>query len=174
MSGSNDDNELRRWSVAAGLLLDHNSVLLVANRRRNGSVDWSPPGGVIDPGERPLEALSREVIEETGLVVEEWSEPIYRVEVIAPHDGGFHLDVQVHRAFSYSGELTIDDPDGIVFDARFVERDGVSQQVAGSPPWVVEPLLEWSNGNEPNGHLYRYRLMIENGERQVLRLHDSR
>ncbi len=174
MSDSENVNELRRWSVAAGLLLEADRLLLVANRRRNGAVDWSPPGGVIDPGEQPLEALTREVIEETGLVVPEWSEPVYRVEVVAPHEGGFHLDVQVHHALSYSGEVQIDDPDGIVFEAKFVERAALGDQIQDSPPWVAEPLLDWSAGNDGDNHLYRYRLMVSDGERQVLRLHDQR
>ena len=42
---------MRRWSVASGLLESDGRLLLVANRRRSGAVDWSPPGGVIDDGE---------------------------------------------------------------------------------------------------------------------------
>lgn len=175
MSSTEKPNKLRKWAVAAGLLLDGNQILLVANKRRNGSVDWSPPGGVIDPGEAPLEALSREVVEETGLVVGGWSEPVYRVEVIAPHDGGFHLEVQVHRADSYTGQLRIDDPDGIVIDAKFVARSALVTQVEDSPPWVAEPLTEWSDGAAASGSLYRYRLTVgEDGNRQVLRLHDGK
>ncbi len=174
MSGTKNNNELRRWSVAAGLLLDGDELLMVANRRRNGEVDWSPPGGVVDPGEQPLEALTREVTEETGLLVPEWSDPVYQVEVIAPHDGGFHLEVQVHRALSYSGDLRIDDPDGIVIEALFVQREQLPGQVVDSPPWVAEPLLAWSDGVNADGHMFRYRLMIEDGRRQVLRLHDQR
>jgi len=173
MASSDRDDGLREWSVAAGLLITDDQLLLVANERRDGSVDWSPPGGVIDPGEAPLEALSREVREETGLVVAGWSEVAYRVEVVAPHTGGFRLQVQVHQALSYTGEVTLDDPDGIVIDADFVPFGRVHEQMQSSPPWVAEPVTEWSSGDTEPQKLYRYRLMVNDGERQVLRLHDG-
>ena len=52
-----------------GLLTRQGATLLVANRRRDGRVEWTPPGGVVDRGEVSEEALSREVLEETGLIV---------------------------------------------------------------------------------------------------------
>ena len=39
---------MREWLVAGGLVESHDGLLLVQNRRRDGSLDWSPPGGVID------------------------------------------------------------------------------------------------------------------------------
>ena len=99
--------------------MDRSTVLLVANRRRNGRLEWTPPGGVVDPGEEPLAALSREVVEETGLIVERWSEVLYRVSVEFP-DRDMVLGVDIHRALSWTGEVVLEDPDHIVEDARFV------------------------------------------------------
>jgi len=78
---------MRDWLVAGAVIEGPDGLLLVENRRRNGSSDWSPPGGVIDPGEAVLDGLAREVVEETGLVVTEWSDPIYEIEVVAPGRG---------------------------------------------------------------------------------------
>jgi 8-oxo-dGTP pyrophosphatase MutT (NUDIX family) len=46
---------------------DADRVLLV---RRLDTGDWELPGGRVDPGESALEALTREVMEETGLVID--------------------------------------------------------------------------------------------------------
>jgi len=163
---------LKQWKVATGLVSVEDSLLLVANKRRNNEVDWSPPGGVIDPGEAALDALTREVHEETGLVVQGWSELVYSVEVLAP-DHGFHLDVVCHTAISYEGSLTVDDPDGIVIAAEFVAVERIPDWLNASPPWVTEPLVEHLSGVRPSGHRFRYRLTGgPNGARNVLRLHD--
>ncbi|MDH3294700.1 MAG: NUDIX hydrolase [Acidimicrobiia bacterium] len=163
---------LKEWRVATGLIAVDDAVLLVANRRRNEQVEWSPPGGVIDPGEPVLDALTREVREETGLLVETWGELVYSVEVVAP-DHGFHLDVVCHSASGHEGTISLDDPDGIVIAAEFVAVHLVADWLDGSPPWVVEPLVEHLAGLRPHGHRFRYRLTGgPDGERHVLRLHD--
>jgi 8-oxo-dGTP diphosphatase len=168
-----DDGSLRRWEVAGGVIVDHRGVLLVANRRRNGVIDWSTPGGVIDSGESPLQALTREVHEETGLSVLEWSERLYEVEVVAP-DLGFHLTVHAYRAQVFRGEIVVDDPDGIVVDARWVALTGASARLQGSSPWVVEPLLDYLNRQPEHDQLFRYRLLgCSRSERRVLRLHSG-
>jgi 8-oxo-dGTP diphosphatase len=133
---------MRDWLVAGAVIEGPEGLLLVQNRRRNGMVDWSPPGGVIDPGEGVLEGLAREVLEETGLEVRAWSEAIYDIEVVAP-DLGWHLEVEAFRALEWSGDLVVDDPDGIVVDARFVAVELCGGHLRGGHPWVAEPLAEW-------------------------------
>lgn len=53
-------------SVAAAVVRDDGKLLAI-QRQDNGH--WEPPGGVVEPGERILDALVREVQEETGFVV---------------------------------------------------------------------------------------------------------
>jgi ADP-ribose pyrophosphatase YjhB (NUDIX family) len=133
---------MKQWLVAGAVIEGPGGVLLVANRRRNGAIDWSTPGGVIDEGEGVLQGLAREVTEETGLVVSAWDGLLYGIEVEAP-DLGWHLRVEVHRAASVEGELLIDDPDGIVFDASYVALHECDQRLERSHPWVREPLSAW-------------------------------
>ena len=128
--------------MGGALIEGPEGVLLVQNRRRNGAHDWSPPGGVIDEGETVLGGLTREVTEETGLVVAEWQGPIYEIDVLAPQLG-WHLRVEAYRALAYEGELVVDDPDGIVVDARFVASDLCAAHLDTTPQWVCEPLTEW-------------------------------
>jgi 8-oxo-dGTP diphosphatase len=135
---------VRNWTVAGGLVESDAGLLLVQNRRRNGSFDWSPPGGVIEvaEGESVVDGLTREVEEETGLRVTEWVGPLYEVQADAP-DLGWSLSASVYLAVAYEGELAVDDPDGIVVDACFVPVDDCAAHLAQCHQWVREPLAEW-------------------------------
>lgn len=164
---------LRHWQVAGGVLVDDRGVLLVQNKRRNGDLDWSTPGGVVDPGETPLEGLTREVAEETGIQVAAWDGPVYRVEVLAP-DAGFFLVVEAHRAASFAGTVAIEDPDGIVIGAEFFDLTAAGQRLGGAPPWVAEPLLAHLTDGIDDGRLFRYRVDGRSRtERTITRDHDG-
>lgn len=148
---------MRRWLVAGAVIEGPTGLLLVQNRRRDGRVDWSPPGGVIDPGESVLQGLTREVEEETGLVVSGWEGPIYEIEAEAP-DLGWHLRVEVHRAVEVSGDLRVDDPDGIVVDACWVHADACAGHLAEAQPWVRDPLQTWLGERWFGSRAFRYRI----------------
>ena len=134
--------DVRDWLVGGALIESDDGLLLVRNRRRDGSHDWSTPGGVIEEGEDLLAGLAREVEEETGLVVTAWAGPVYEVRILAP-EMGWRLRVEAHRAVAFSGELTLDDPDGIVVDAAFVDPSACAGHLDGCHPWVSEPLTAW-------------------------------
>ena len=135
---------MKEWTVAGGIVLDGDSLLLVQNQRRNGALDWSPPGGVIEvhEGESLLDGLTREVEEETGLRVTAWLGPLYEVHADAP-DLGWRLRAEVHLAVDYEGDVHVDDPDGIVVAAAFVPLAAAHEHLTGCHPWVREPLVAW-------------------------------
>lgn len=149
---------VRSWLVAGALIESPEGIVLVQNRRRDGRVDWSPPGGVVDEGETLIEGLTREVAEETGLVVADWrADPLYEIRAEAP-DLGWSLRVEVHEALHVDGELSVDDPDGIVVDACYVAPDACGDHLVGSPPWVRAPLAAWLGERWPGTRSFRYRV----------------
>jgi len=61
-----------RFTVTAGAVIfnDKREVLLLKHRFRAGS-GWGLPGGFMENGEQPIDALRRELREEIGLEVED-------------------------------------------------------------------------------------------------------
>ena len=53
-----------------GLVFKGDSVLLVQRGQEPAKGRWSIPGGLVETGERLSQAVAREILEETGLVVE--------------------------------------------------------------------------------------------------------
>ena len=130
---------MQAFTVASGIVIEDHRLLLVQNQRKNGSLDWSPPGGVVDPGEQVLAALTREVDEETSLKVSGWSSRFYAVEAeFARRE--ITLRAEVYRAEMFSGSLEIDDPDEVVVDGGWVDLTQATELLDESPRWVGEPL----------------------------------
>jgi 8-oxo-dGTP diphosphatase len=150
---------VREWVVASGLVEAEEGLLLVKNLRRDGGVDWSPPGGVVEvaEGEDVADGLTREVAEETGIIVSAWEGPVWEVEAIA-EEMSWHLRVEVHRALAWEGELSVDDPDGIVVDARFVPVEECALQMADAWLPTHEPLAAWLAERWTDRRRYRYRV----------------
>jgi len=161
---------VRAWTVAGGLIEQDGRLLLVQNLRRDGSLDWTTPGGVVDPGEEVLEALSREVEEETGLSVTGWEGPVWEVEAEAP-DMGWTLRVEVHRATGFEGTIAVDDPDGIVVDVAWHDLPGCHDCLSTS--WIParEPMLAWLGERWLEPRVYRYRIDgVDRSDAGVVRL----
>jgi 8-oxo-dGTP diphosphatase len=149
---------VHEWRVAGAIVEGPDGLLLVKNRRRGGWHDWTPPGGVVDAGESVLGALGREVREETGLEVVEWSGPAYRVTAEAP-DLGWRLQVEVFRAKSWSGALRVgDDPDGIVVEARFAPAEQCRELLTTTFRWVAEPVGAWLDEPWDDDRHFAYRV----------------
>ena len=92
--------------IAAALLIEPNGQTLLVRKR--GTQAFMQPGGKIDAGEKPAEALARELHEELGLIIEP-SDAVYLGNFSAPavNEPGFtvhaelfqvHIDVPVTPA----------------------------------------------------------------------------
>ncbi len=120
-------------SSGGGIVTSDAGVLLVQNRRRDGRLDWSPPGGVIDPGETLLGGpdprggrgdragggrLGGPGLRDPGRGARTWaggsrSRPTWPCEV--------------------AGVLGGEDPDGIVVDARFLAVEECARPAGRRP-----------------------------------------
>lgn len=151
----------------------HNdALLLVCNKRRDGRVDWSPPGGIVDDGESTLEGLTREVEEETQLAVSQWGSQLYEV-VVDFHHLNWQLTARVFEAEKWDGELHVDDPDGVVIDAAFVDLADCQGRLAKSPRWVTEPMMQWIGHQDSTMFsTFAYRADKADGRLQVERIDD--
>lgn len=151
---------MREWLVAGAVIENEHGVLLVRNVRRNGTFDWTPPGGVIeiDENEDIREGLAREVREETGLTITGWGSKLYEVEAVAP-DLGWVMRAHIFSVTEVTGSVVVgNDPDGIVTAAEYVPAHLCGGHLADTHLWVSEPLTEWLTHRFTEPRNYRYRL----------------
>lgn len=143
----------REFVVAAAILLDaQGRVLLVGNDwQGHGRVRYTLPGGVVERGESTLDALHREVMEETGLELLGIDHMAYAVHV----EDRRRNDRALSFAFraSYTGLLNPRDPDGFIVEARFFPAEEV-KSIVPTPP-LRDPLVNYLVDHVP-GKFYSY------------------
>ena len=104
------------------LIFDGNRILLVERGREPLKGSWSLPGGVVEVGERLDHAIRREVLEETGLVIE--TERIFEIfERIIRDDAGrpeYHYVLIDYLCRGTGGTLA---PGDDVSAARWIPQD---------------------------------------------------
>ena len=109
--------------VGVGILIEKdNKYLLIKRAAEPDKGLWTVPGGLIEVGEKAADAAAREVLEETGLVVDV-GERLGVVDKIVNDDDGkvlYHFIIMFYKATPVSGELrAMDDAQ----DARWVPLD---------------------------------------------------
>jgi 8-oxo-dGTP pyrophosphatase MutT (NUDIX family) len=95
-------------TVLRSLIVSTNGRILAVQREptaRNNPFKWEAPGGKREVGQKPIDALHREIGEETGLVIQ----PIPDVE---------YQDANILRGGAYDG-------------VRRIVRVGISRRVGG-------------------------------------------
>lgn len=83
------------WINVVALTAEGRVVLIRQHRMGTGEVTLEIPGGMIDPGESPLDAAARELREETGYVAARWTS----LGSIEPNPA-----IQTNRCYTYLAE----------------------------------------------------------------------
>ncbi|MFJ3466646.1 NUDIX domain-containing protein [Pseudomonas sp. NPDC090201] len=82
--------------IAAALLIGADGRTLLVRKR--GTQAFMQPGGKIDAGESPAQALARELHEELGLVVAaEQAQFLGEFSAVAANEPGFEVNCQLYR-----------------------------------------------------------------------------
>ncbi len=88
--------------VVAGVIF-HQGRILLHQRQKGDALEgtWEFPGGKVEEGERPQEALKREIQEETGLDIEV-QEKLGEVTHTYPH---IHIRLMAYKALASQGNV---------------------------------------------------------------------
>ncbi|PYC82156.1 NUDIX hydrolase [Streptomyces tateyamensis] len=97
-------------SCAVAVVLDPDGTRVLLGRRTD-SGQWALPGGIIDPGEQPADAVVRECFEETGVVARPealTSVTVSETVVYANGDRTQYLEL-TFRCRAVAGEARVND-----------------------------------------------------------------
>ena len=121
-------------------------ILMVGNDYGRDELIWNLPGGAVDPGEDLLEALSRELYEETGITALEVGSLSWVVQGILKHSRPFIIAL-AFEITAWEGEVSVENEvdHGDVQQAKFVPfEDAVECMIPGNQTafrnWLANPV----------------------------------
>jgi 8-oxo-dGTP diphosphatase len=125
--------------IGVGAVIVHENRVLIAQRGNPPMKGhWGIPGGLIELGETLVQAVAREALEETGLIVE----PVELIEIlerIHRHEDRvqFHYVIADYLCRVIGGTLqAASDADAV----RWIERSEWNSQGSLAPGLVLDPI----------------------------------
>lgn len=167
--------------AVAALIRRDNDVLLVRQQTPDDAEShWALPGGLVEEGELIVEALGREVREETGLDIVDPGRLLYVMHFDNPnpqqvreHLGpgrGYQAVAHVFEVESWEGRVSARDPDGFVAEAGFMPLSDAIAELEKLPRMMGEPIAAYLRGEVGAGAAWLYRRLPDDQDVLVARL----
>ncbi len=154
--------------TAAALIRRGEDILLVEQQGSDFPIPtWSLPGGKVEPGELPTEAMVREVKEETGIEVVDCG-PLLYVKAGVDPTGERSSTTYVFEVQKWRGALCRAAPDDPVLRACFLPLSEATEKLE-QLPWLMmrEPILAHLRGELLPGALWLYHYSADGSARLV-------
>ena len=97
-----------------------------------GVLAWSLPGGVAEQGESLLEALKREIEEESGVLIHDQVDPAYEIEML-DEQGSCSASIHAFSVHAQRAEILINDPDKHIVEAAWVPMNEAIEKLTEVP-----------------------------------------
>ena len=157
--------------IVAAIIRRGDEILLVEQQGKNDpATSWALPGGRVEPDELLIDALAREVREETGLTVTSIGQLAYLVQT----QSDYRTLVLMFEIKHWSGEIRVDDPDGYILQARFATQSDAIALLEKLPlRHMHEPLDAYLRGETKPGAMWFYRRQTNDTDVLIARLNSE-
>src|SRR5260370_4613398 len=134
------------------------SVARATALSRRYAPELGAPGGQVEPGEELLAGLQRELLEETGITMVGTPTIAFVIQVLRETEEGIQQWLACHFACEVAGQISPQDPDGLVFSAHWVEEQAALEHLGMDSGYDCEPLRHWLCGGAAPGTVYTVKV----------------